>query len=344
MVVPCVDNRHCSPCPPVFAPNFETHLFHLRMHEPGRTSSRPRDKRFSAQSSGGPKAAPNSEKHLSWRPVHLDRACMGWAPAGGVWPGCTRISNGSAGGLCRPSRSGSLRGSLSWLWVDRRRSRHRGRRLPCQLGRKLLPTHVLRDDPVESEGKTKDTRGSPCWTPHLLVIFSGPNKTNLSFVQHKSLYLARLGATRRTSHKKLEVERVLEVHVSSSASWHTSHLRKKWTMALQPLAVPNPRHALGNCGQQGCGCEACHNSLHCHRVVFAVFLLQSRAVVLRADADQFVSVPRDEGSCLQRPNSPPAESGAKESRASCTLQSTGVPPGRLGPLGGASSWPSRPAG
>ena len=115
-------------------------------------------------------------------------------------------------------------------------------------------------------------------------------------------------------------------------------------MALQPLAVPNARRVLGNCGQQGFGCEACRNSLHCHRVVFAVFLLQSRAVVLRADADQFVSVPRDEGSCLQRPNSPPAESGAKESRAACTLQSTGVPPGRLGPLGGDSSWPSRPAG
>ena len=99
------------------------------------------------------------------------------------------------------------------------------RRLPRRPGSRWL---LLVHNPWSPRAKSKGP-GSPCCTPPLAVIFSGPNRTKLSFELHKSLYLANLGATRRTPCRKqdpsiwLFSKSMVKKQRSSTSSWHRRH-------------------------------------------------------------------------------------------------------------------------
>ena len=84
-----------------------------------------------------------------------------------------------------------------------------------------LPTASAPASPSEkaawrSQAKSKGPRVSLCTGRRLLGIFSGPNKTKPSFVQHKSQSLAKPGATLQPSRKKQD-EGALEVHGQKTA-------------------------------------------------------------------------------------------------------------------------------
>ena len=90
-----------------------------------------------------------------------------------AWPRCTRTLKGSGGGLCRPCQPS---------WLCKRRTWSRGQ-----------PLGSAADDLARWVQKVS-----------LLDSFSAGDvdKTKLSFVQHKTLHLAKPGATGRTFRRK----------------------------------------------------------------------------------------------------------------------------------------------
>ena len=183
-----------------------------------------------------PQAAPKSEKHS----VVAD-ASMRWTEAGIDLAG-THALKGSAESLCRKkpileSLEENLRGSVKAAEeaVVEAKACHVDL---AATGFRLRTS--IREDPVEAMGKEQGPQRVSLWDSSSARDGSEQDEAVVRVPQVTVSHQAGIASSDSSIGLNAFSRSMVRSKRSSSASWHRSHLRVKWTAASQTLAVANP--------------------------------------------------------------------------------------------------------